>query len=734
MVRSVDYLLKKDFGLADGLADATTLKAVSPDGNYSLETHKVQVLDPATGTGTFLHGVIDLIYDTFKSNKGMWSSYVSQHLLPRLFGFELLMAPYAVAHMKLGLQLSETGYDFKSNERLGVYLTNTLEEEFEVGKLPFAEWLVEEATAAGNVKYDAPIMIVLGNPPYSYESANTGTWISTLIRDYYQVDGHPLRERNPKALQDDYVKFIRFAQWRIERTGYGILAFITNHRYLENPTFPGMRQSLMHTFDEIYLLNLHGSNKPKENPPADIADQNVFDIQQGVAIGIFVKHLNGKKQECTVSYTDLWGIRNSKYSWLSSNDIATTQWTRVSPQSPSYLFIPQNKSGAEEYERGWLITEMMPVNSVGLYTARDNLAIQWTKAELQAILKDFISLPVEIAREKYDLGSDSRDWQVALAQKDVRRSQLNEANIQQITYRPFDTRYTYYTGISRGFICMPRPEVLRNTIDGSNLAICFMRNSREQIVSNFFVAKHIVDKTILSSADNANVAPLYIYPNANIQHTLFIIGDPSTTTVKRTPNLTPQFTEQFTNQLGMRFILDGKGDLEETFGPEDIFTYMYAVFHSPTYRVRYAEFLKKGFPRLPLTSNTKLFRKLCKLGERLIELHLMEKFGKATPNYPEQGNNLVEKVDYLVPRDQPEQGRVYINKTQYFDGIPSEVWEFHVGGYQVCHKWLKDRKGRVLTFDDIKHYQRIVAALAETITLMANIDEVIEEYGGWPIQ
>ena len=290
IVRSVDYLLKQDFDLAEGLADATKLKATSPDGKYSLETHKVQILDPATGTGTFLYHVVRQIYEMFKGNKGMWSGYVSEHLLPRLFGFEILMAPYAVAHLKLGLQLRETGYDFNDKERLGVYLTNTLEEEFEVGRLPFAEWLVEEATAAGNVKYDAPVMAIIGNPPYSVSSQNTGDWISGLLKDYYRVDDEPLHERNPKSLQDDYVKFIRFAQWRIARTGYGILAFISNHGYLDNPTFRGMRQSLMQTFDEIYLLDLHGNSNKKERSPDGSNDENVFDIQQGVAIGIFVKH------------------------------------------------------------------------------------------------------------------------------------------------------------------------------------------------------------------------------------------------------------------------------------------------------------------------------------------------------------------------------------------------------------------------------------------------------------
>ncbi len=377
----------------------------------------------------------------------------------------------------------------------------------------------------------------------------------------------------------------------------------------------------------------------------------------------------------------------------------------------------------------------MPVTSVGLYTARDDLAIQWTKDILHATLQDFIALPTEEAREKYRLGPDARDWQVALAQKDVKVSKLSEAKIQPINYRPFDIRFTYYTGTSRGLICMPRPEVMHNMIAGGNLAICFMRRSREQIVSNFFVANHIVDKTILSSADNANVAPLYIYPEPN-KHSLFDTNESSTAPGGRRSNLSPTFITAMTSKLGIVFVPDGKGNLRETFGPEDVFDYLYAVFHSPTYRSRYAEFLKIDFPRLPLISDTELFRELCALGERLVKLHLMEQAGKSIPlpKYPVAGNNAVEKVEYLHTQTEPEAGRVSINKTQYFEGVPPSAWEFHVGGYQVCQKWLKDRKGRALSFDDIKQYQRIVAALAETIAVMEQIDEVIEEQGGWPIE
>ncbi len=733
IVRSVDHLLKTTFHLPDGLTDTSKIQNKTVDGKIGPETHRVQILDPATGTGTFLHSVINLIHESFAGNQGMWSSYVSRHLLPRIFGLELLMAPYAVAHMKLGLQLKDTGYDFKSNERLRVYLTNTLEESYEHGKLPFAEWLVEEATAAGQVKYGTPVMVILGNPPYSYASDNNGTWISTLVRDYYQVDGKPLDERNPKALQDDYVKFIRFAQWRIEKTGYGILAFISNHRYLENQTFPGMRQSLMSTFDDIYLLNLHGSTKPKEIPPSGMTDQNVFDIQQGVAIGLFVKHLSGEKQECKVHYADLWGTRESKYTWLSENNLATTQWISLNRPSYPYFFVPQDRKRGEEYERGWKITEMMPINSVGLYTARDNLAIQWTKEDLQVILKDFTSLSVEDAREKYNLGPDSQDWQVSFAQKDIRVSQHSEAHIQQIAYRPFDNRFIYYTGTSRGLICRPRFEVMHHMVDGMNFAFCFMRNSREQIVSNFYVANHIVDKTILSSADNASIAPLYIYPGTNTQETLFSIVDTAISSMNRRPNFAAQFTEQMANQLGLKFVPDGKGDLGNTFGPEDIFSYMYAVFHSPSYRSRYAEFLKKDFPRLPLTSHSGLFRELCELGSILISLHIMEKRVPTISKFNISGSDTIETVRYTEPGQGAVQGRVWINKEQYFEGVPPEVWNFHIGGYQVCQKWLKDRKGRALEYDDIRHYQQVVAALAETIHLMDEIDITIGEYGGWPL-
>jgi predicted helicase len=726
IVRSVDYLLKRDFDLAEGLADSTKLRAASADGKYNLETHKVQILDPATGTGTFLYYVVRQIYEKFKDNKGMWSSYVSEHLLPRLFGFEILMAPYAVAHLKLGLQLRETGYDFKDKERLGIYLTNTLEEEFEVGRLPFAEWLVEEATAAGNVKYDAPVMIVLGNPPYSnFGMMNTSEWILELLEDYKKD-----LEEKKLNLREDSIKFIRFGQWRINRTGYGILAFITNNTFIDGITHRRMRQSLMETFTDIYILNLHGSSKRQEQSPDGSKDENVFDIQQGVTISIFVKRPERKMAE--VHYAELWGLREDKYMHLLKTDISTTQWTDVVPKPAYFFFLPTYFTLEEEYSEYMELKSIFLNSGSGVKTERDKVSIHWTEKEIMATVQDFRTLDEASLREKYSLGSDSRDWKVANAKVDV-LSNTSLALFRPILYRPFDIKYTWYSGRTRGFIGTPGYPTMRHMLKTNSLALLSCRQQAELGFQHVFCSRIITEccAVSLKTREITSIFPLYLHPDAT-KNSLWEADRP-TNASEVSPNLSPSFISAISAKLNMQFILDGRGDLQETLGPEDVFHYMYAVFHAPTYRQRYAEFLKRDFPRLPLTSNTDLFCQLCAIGNRLVGLHLLEQYGMHMPNYPQQGNNMVEKVEYSFPTEKPEQGRVWINKTQFFDGVPPEVWEFQVGGYKVCSKWLKDRKGRVLSFADIIHYQRIVANLDETITLMEKIDQTIDEYGGWPI-
>ena len=742
IVRSGDILLKEKFHLKRGLADDSKIKGT--------DLHKLLILDPAVGTGTFLFEVIDQIHNKFKTQKGAWSGYVKDNLLPRLFGFELMMAPYAVAHMKLGLQLAETGYDFSSDERLNIYLTNTLEEAEKISKNVFVQWLSQEATAANKVKKDLPIMVVTGNPPYAGLSANMNEWIEQLLKvklpgedgaqSYYEIDGQPLGEKKV-WLQDDYVKFIRFGQWRIEQTGFGILAFITNHGYLDNPTFRGMRQSLMQTFDEIYVLDLHGNQKKGEICPDGSKDVNVFDIQQGVSIGIFVKKTdNGTPAK--IYHADLYGLRKAKYEWLTENDIKTTGWTELSPNSPYYFFVKRDESARKEYEMGWSINEVLPQNNVGIVTARDNLTIQRTADDVWATVNDFSSILSEEARKKYSLGKDVQSWKVHLAQADLNTSPLNKNKIMPILYRPFDIRYTYYTGKSGGFICRPIYKLVHHMLSGENMGLCWTRPMSPKYEFSTTITTTIIDQCLVGNksagAGISYIGPLYLYPTEKKQSDLDYENWPRGINDRR-PNLAPEFVKEMSGKTKLDFITDGAGDLQKTFGPEDIFHYIYAVFHSPQYRKRYAEFLKIDFPCVPTPKGKPLFCELCKTGQKLVKLHLMEaeilEEQDKCPKFNVKGSDIVESryPKYVPHADLPKKGKVYINQDQYFEGVRPQVWEFQIGGYQVCEKWLKDRRNRGLDYEDICHYQKITIALGETIKLMDQVDRIIDSKGGWPI-
>jgi len=755
IVKSVDYILKNDFGLKDGLADTTKIPIYDKDGKQTGETHKVLILDPAVGTGTFLYGVIKHIHDhlTAKGQAGTWSSYVSEHLLPRLFGFELLMAPYAIAHMKLGLLLGELGYDFKADERLRIYLTNTLEEAKDLGQIPmFASLIAKEANAAVKVKIEKPVMVILGNPPYSGHSANKGDWIKQLLRgndlstgektdNYFEVDGKPLGERNPKWLNDDYVKFIRFAQWRIKRTGYGILGFITNHSYLDSPTFRGMRQSLVNTFDDIYILDLHGNIKKKEKCPDGSKDENIFDIQQGVAIGIYKKQ-NNKKKKQKILQKDIWGLREikrndgltvGKYLWLSEKNIKNTKWNLLEPRQPSFILTKQNINLLEEYNHYWKITNIMPINVLGFQTHRDHFAVDFSYKTVLNRISDLKNknLPDSIINEKYSV-NDNRDWQLSQSRENLYKKKDWQSDIIQCLYRSFDIRYCYFNNIAMDY---PRKELLDNVKGKENICIGIGRQGiavNDPLWSLVSISKFPIDANIFRRG-GINVFPLYLY-NKDEAGGLFSNSSDKTSEINRFPNFKKRFLSGFSNKLKLKYTVNNKGDFRNTYGSVDIINYIYPLLHSTTFRLRYDEFLKFDFPRVPLTSNKELFRELCKLGEKLVGLHLMDTFGPDTTSYPIDGDHLVEKVRYTEPGQGSDKGRVWINKTQYFEGITPEVWQFMIGGYQVCDKWLKDRKGRNLTHDDIVHYQHVVSALSETMKIMAEIDSVIESHGGWPLK
>ncbi len=708
IVNSVDGLLKNQFNRPSGLAD--------PD---------VHLLDPATGTSTFLYFVVRRIYESLmaRRQKGVWQEYVHTKLLPRVFGFELLMAPYVIAHLKLGLLLRELGYQWGKDDRLKIYLTNTLDEGIipEASLRTLGYYLSEEASQAAKVKMETPIMVVMGNPPYSGISANNGEWISNLIEDYKKVDGKSLGERK-HWLNDDYVKFIRFGQWRIEKTGQGILALITNHGYLDNPTFRGMRRSLMNTFDEIFILNLHGNSLKKETDLDGGKDENVFDIQQGVAIGIFVKKAGGKGN-AIVHHADLRGDREGKYKYLATHDVPSTKWVKVQPNAPHYFFIPRDEFLRGEYEKSWSLQDVFSANSTGIVTARDDFVIDFETKALQARIKHFLNPSYSDAQVKSELGlAENYVWRVGNAREALRSSLPSKPPIKEILYRPLDTRNIYF---HPAVVWRTREAIMSHMLAGENLALITTRQTREDWGAT--VTNLIAGHKTCSAYDINFIFPLYLYTTADdTKGTLFVQSETT-----RRPNLKPEFIRAFSAKLGLAFITDdgysqrGGGDLKKTFGPEDVFRYAYAVFHSPTYRERYAEFLKIDFPRLPLTSDKKLFAKLVAKGAELVGLHLLKSplLENLITSYSVSGDNAVEKVKY-------EKKKVWINEKQYFGGLPEEVWEFHIGGYQVCDKWLKDRKGRALSHDDIEHYQRVVVALKETMRLMVEIDKAIP---AWPI-
>jgi hypothetical protein len=782
IVQSIDWLLREKFGLKDGLADKSKIIARREEGGHTLEeeSHRVLILDPAAGTGTFLFEVIERIREHFerKHQAGLWSAYVHEHLLPRLFGFELLMAPYAVAHLKLGLELSARhlpelwranwAYQFRGDERLNIYLTNTLEDlERVTPQLGPLSILSRETNEAIAVKKRRPVLVVLGNPPYSnYGRQNRNPFILGLLDDYKRG----LKEKKLN-LDDDFIKFLRWAHDRIERTGSGIIGMITNNVYLDGLTHRRMRESLLETFDEIYVLNLHGSAKKPESAPDGTKDENVFDITVGVAIALFAKlppssylgQKAGKRRtrdrpRSTVHYADLWGLRKHKYAWLANHEIAKTDWASFQPDAPDFFFKPRNVKYEREWNNCWNIRKAFVVSGNGVKTERDRVSIHFTRKEAERTVHDFRRLSLEALRQGYDLERDSRDWSVARAKQDT----LDHPGYKQLApvlYRPFDIRHTWYSGRAKGFIGTPARELMRHFLAGQNIGLITTRQTKDDFA--VFATTVLAGHKSCAAYDINTVFPLYLYPDGDlgIQRELVPHED------GRRANLAREFVAEFEQKLGRKFVLDGRGDLKRTFGPEDILNFAYAIFHAPSYRERYAEFLKLDFPRLPLTSDAMLFRRLCECGAKLVSLHTMREPGAEMVSFDVPGDNVVEQVVYVPPKaaviekakpraarqaalsgqlpdataERPSlpagaTGRVYISPRQYFEGILPVTWQFLVGGYQVCEKWLKDRCGRVLDHDDIEHYQRIVSALSETRTLMAQIDSLISDHGDWPLR
>lgn len=676
IVRAVDHILEKDFGLAAGLAD--TAKA----GEY----HRVQILDPATGTGTFLTETVKAIYSRFINQKGRWPTYVHHDLLPRLHGFELMMAPYTIAHLKLGMVFAETGFKY-FNRRLEVYLTNSLEQSAVQGDMlsafGFAQSIADEAKEATVIKTKTPIMVVIGNPPYSGESSNK----HYNGNDVYKVepDGGKLRERNSKWLNDDYVKFIRLAESFIEKNNEGIVAMITAHGYLDNPTFRGMRWHLMKTFDEICVLDLHGNANKKEKAPDGGDDQNIFDIKTGVSIFIGIKRTKKPDERPALVFrTDFYGSRQAKFNQLESSNLESIQWKTISPVTPNYEWVARDIKTRSQYDQGFQVIGLFPVSSIGIVTSRDEFIIDRDEEILTKRVQDFImSDSTQIARNKFGL-RDTSKWKA----EDARKHAFEKNNILPISYRPFDNRYIYY---HNDFIERPRLEVMKNFLRKDNLGLLIKRQSKQDF-SYVFVTNNLAESCIFESAyANNTVCPLYIYSEDG----------------SKRPNLKKEIVDEI-EKIGVKA------------SPEGVFDYIYAFLYSPSYREKYKEFLKIDFPRVPYPNSKDQFTTLVVLGNELRDLHLLKspKVNKFITSYPKEGSNIVDKVEY-------KDVNVYINKEQYFGKVTAVAWNFWIGGYQPAQKWLKDRKGLVLTNEDIEHYQKIIVALVETDRIMKEIDNVI---------
>ncbi|MBW6498125.1 MAG: N-6 DNA methylase [Bacteroidales bacterium] len=716
IVRAVDDILKSEFDLPLGLADTSTTRIqVNVQGKkVEKEVHKVQILDPATGTGTFLAEVVKLVHKKFEGQQGIWSNYVENHLIPRLNGFELLMASYAMAHLKLDLLLTETGFKPTKDQRLRVFLTNSLEEYHPDTGTLFANWVSSEANEANFIKRDTPVMVIIGNPPYSGESKNKGEWIMSLMEDYKKEPGgkEKLKEQNSKFINDDYVKFLRFGQHFVEKNGSGILAFINPHGFLDNPTYRGMRWHLLNTYDKIYTLDLHGNAKKKETAPDGSADINVFDIEQGVSINFFIKTGKKKPDELgQVFHYDLYGKRDLKYDFLSHNNLKSIEYQSFTPFRNSFLFKSIDESMLKKYNEGINPISLFTVNVMGFQTHRDSFAIDFEMKNIKSRALDLIDKKItnEELNKKYSI-SDNRDWKLEKARNEIQSDKNWESKAVKCGYRPFDERPCYFSYVMMDY---PRKELIQNVLNKENILLGIGRQGSAVGDIDWClttVSKHPVDANIFRRG-GVNLFPLYLYPDNSGQQTI-------EHTTKKIPNLNLEIVNLIESKIGLTFTSEKKRE-EKSFAPIDILDYIYAVLHSPSYRTKYKDFLKTDFPKIPYPKDPETFWQLVALGEQLREIHLLESpmVNNFITQYPVDGSNEVEKITY-------QDGKVFINATQHFDHVPEVAWSFYIGGYQPAQKWLKDRKGRQLDFNDILHYQRIIVALTETDRLMKEIDKV----------
>lgn len=729
IINSIDLILKKDFKMNKGFGEA-----LEKDSN-------ITVLDFATGTGAFLLEAFRKALGYYDKNS---SKYNPKELINKFYGFEFMIAPYTIAHLKLSQTLKEEfNYSLSDSERLNIFLTNTLETidiKDEKTKFPIFMDLIKETELAQATK-DKEILIITGNPPYSGASANKGIFEDEIRKEYKDnLEKKPLaiirngkveKEKNPKWLLDDYVKFIRFAQQKLDKQkDGGIFGFISNNSFLDNPTFRGMRHSLLKSFDKIYILDLHGNIRKKEISPDGSKDENVFDIMQGVSINIFVRNSNSNNNIAKVYHYDLFGEREEKYKFLFENNLNNIEWKELKLESPFFLFVPQDENKKAKYDKGISVKDMFIISSVGIVSGRDNFCISKTDSvnslnELKENIKKFMELDTETARKEFNLGKDSRDWQIKYAKEELQKTKNEEKNYKMIYYRPFDIRWTYYTGKSKGFHCMPRGESMEHFInDKKNIALNVSKQSKVSgSWQSSFITDTIVDFSLMGGGNTGagHVFPLYIYDTPAVRKILreetekigdlfedinhFENNEKSDCPKGSIENFNPNFR---------KFINDKYG---EGLSAKEILGYIYAILFHKEYRKKYFDFLKIDFPKIPFVESKKEFLKLSELGQKLYNLHLMKDkdldTNIAESFYLKERENIIKKSAF-----NEEENKIYANDSLYFNNVSKEVWEYKIGGYQVLDKYLKSHKGEKI---DINHFEKVIRILTKSIEIEKEI-------------
>ena len=746
IVRAIDRALKDDFLLPDGLADTTTWEKMAQQFPLlQIPVHAdpqapfVTILDPALGTGTFLVEVIRNIHETVcqrgheqgdspENLRRRWNTYVPSHLIPRLLGIERLMAPHTIAGARIRFELQQTGYEAAESARLSIVLGNSLEQVEKTNassNQPISDNLLQISTM--------PVTVVLGNPPFSGVSSNKNPWIDELLKKnlsqiskaghYYEVDGKPLGEKK-HWLQDDYVKFIRYAQWRIEKSHAGVLGYVTNHGYLDNPTFRGMRQSLMKTFYRLDFLDLHGNRKKNERALDGTPDANIFGIEQGVVIGLLSRSPKPKSRT-TIRHGDVWGKIIDKHQILSTQSMSDLVIRNLAPISPYYFFVPHDSSVRSEFECGYSLPDIMPLFSTAVVTARDAFVIDISRDELIRRMSDFRDLTIEDtairtqyftrSRSQKYLPGDTRGWKMTDARR--RMSQLKnwKQPIRTCLYRPFDRRHIYWAD---WMIDWTRPDISNQLLDEGNLALVARRQILTQGPSNYFwITNCVVIDGIVRSDNRGTESVFPLYHSSNHSSSI------------DTVNFTGSFIKNLCQATELRWVHNGNGNLQHTLGPVDILAYLYAQLQSRIYQARYKEMMRSEFPRIFLPNSRKLFLSMVRSGRRLMELHLLRATFTTSKNTPAWQGNLSTAVSPGYPKFQ--EGSVKINKTCWCQPVSSAAWQYHVGAHQVCRKWLKDRRGRILSSQERQQYINIVNAIGETLSILDQIDKDIIASGGW---